>query len=104
MATPLPEKDHRITLDDAIKLVAARRTADSGKRDAERVFAFHRLGLDAVLGQKGCVGLRAYPAQHDDGSNTWVVVGVDDQGNDITDICLQEPFWCPPFCSDTALG
>jgi len=105
MSTPLPDRDHKISLDDAVRLVTARREADAGKPDAERPFAFHRLGLDPVLAQAGCVGIRAYPAQHDDGSHTWVLVGVDKDGNDMTaGQLLQDPLLCPPWCSDGVLA
>jgi hypothetical protein len=96
---PLPERDHKISLDEAVRLVTARRDADAGDRTAELPFAFHRLGLDAVLAQTGCVGIRAYPAQNDDGSHTWVLVGVDGEGNDMTvGTLLEDMFVCPPFC------
>jgi len=105
MATPLPSSDHAISLDDATQIVTARRNADAGRNDAEHVFAFHRLGLDKVLAEPGCVGIRAYPAQHPDGSHSWVLVGVDQNGNDMTGGALvQEPFLCPPYCPDVLLG
>jgi hypothetical protein len=105
MATPLPDRDHRISLADAARIVAARRKADAGKPDAETPFAFNRQGLGLLLAQHGCVGVRAYPAQHDDGSHSWVLVGVGQDGNDLTSgVLLQEPYPCPPFCPDTLLG
>jgi hypothetical protein len=105
MSTPLPDRDHKISLDEAVRLVTARRDADAGDPNAERPFAFHRLGLDAVLAQSGCVGIRAYPAQHDDRSHTWVLVGVDKEGSDMTGgALLQDPLICPPFCSDGVLA
>ena len=107
MASPLPDRDHRISLADATRIVAARRKADGGTADAERPFAFNRQGLGLVLAQAGCAGFRAYPAQHDDGSHTWVLVGVGPDGNDLTGadaVLLQEPFNCPPWCPDSLLG
>jgi hypothetical protein len=105
MASPLPDRDHRISLADAVRIVDARRKADDGNPAAEHPFAFNRQGLALVLGQQGCVAVRAYPAQHDDGSHSWVLVGVDGQGNDMTGgVLLQEPFVCPPFCPDRLLG
>jgi hypothetical protein len=99
MATPLPPRDHKISRDDAIRITGARRRTDHGQ--GERSFAFHRMGVERVLNQPGCVGVRAYPAQHDDGTNTWVLVGVDDKGSDMVDGELaQEPFLCPPICPD----
>lgn len=105
MATPLPDRDHRISLENAERIVKARRDADRGKPDAERPFAFNRKGLELLLGQQGCVGVRAYPAQHDDGEHTWVLVGVDGEGNDMkSGALLQDPYKCPPFCPDELLG
>jgi hypothetical protein len=105
MATPLPDRDQRISLDVGVRYVTARRTADAGNPKPERPFAFHRAWLDQVLAQPGCVGVRAYPAQRDDGTSSWVVVGVDASGNDMTaGVLLQDPFFCPPICSDGILN
>jgi len=99
MATPLPDSDHRITLNDAVRITTARRQADAGA--GELPFAFHRNGLDRLLGQAQCVGIRAYPAQQDDGTHVWVLVGVDSAGNDMANGELaEEPFLCPPVCAD----
>lgn len=103
MATPLPPRDHRIAKGDAQRIARAHHQNPGRHRPAP--FAFRREALERVLAQPGCVGVRLHPALHDDGSSTWVLVGVNDTGNDMTDgELVQEPFPCPPFCPDDPLG
>jgi hypothetical protein len=55
----------------------------------------------ALLDQAGCAALRVYQARNVDGSAATVLVGVDEQGNDMTDgDLLERQFPCPPYCSD----
>jgi hypothetical protein len=100
MGTPLPKIDQKVSLDDASKKTKQYRD----KPDHKRAFpfgAFHRIALDRILGQPGCVGIRAYPAENDDGLSTMVIVGVDESGNDMYDGELaQDMFLCPQYCSD----
>jgi hypothetical protein len=103
MPKPLPERDHHIPPGEARRVVARRRSDDAKAKGAhrERPFGFHRKGIDRVLAQPGCVGVRIYPARHDDGSDTWVVVGVDGSGSDMTSgALLQIPITCPPDCDE----
>lgn len=101
MATPLPPRDHTISLEDAARATAARRAKDKGKPDAEKVFAFNKEALERLLHQGGCAGMRAYPGTHEDGENTWVLVGVDEKGNDMENgVLLQDPLYCPIYCPD----
>jgi len=63
---------------------------------------FARSIFDKILAQKGCVGIRYYYAALDDGSPTIVLVGVDQDGNDIDSGVIGEAtFPCPPFCGET---
>jgi hypothetical protein len=103
MAKPLPKKDHKISKDEARKYT--KRFRDKVKRKEPLPpllpLAFHRDGYDRILSQPGCVAIRAYPALHEDGRTTLVLVGVDADGNDLVDGELaQESETCPPFCSD----
>jgi hypothetical protein len=60
---------------------------------------FARNIFDKILAQPGCVGIRYYYAALDDGSPTMVLVGVDQNGNDIDSGVIGEAtFPCPPFC------
>ena len=53
-----------------------------------------------ILAQAQCVGIRIYFANHEDGSPTFVLVGVDAYGSDLVfgDIA-QKSFPCPPWCA-----
>jgi hypothetical protein len=47
------------------------------------------------------VGIRAYPAEHDDGATTMVLVGVDERGNDmVAGELAQDWITCPDVCPD----
>jgi hypothetical protein len=53
-----------------------------------------------ILDQDNCVGIRIYNAQEADGSITNVLVGVDENGNDIFQGRIYEKGTkCPPLCS-----
>ena len=100
MGRPLEKKDHRTTKQDAARY--ARRYRNEWKNDRPLPpIAFHRDAFDRILGQPGCVGLRAYPALTDAGEPTMVLVGIDEAGNDMVDGALaQYGLQCPPHCSD----
>ena len=48
-----------------------------------RAVAFGKATIDAILAQKGCVGIRAYFMKDKDGKKTLVVVGIDKDKKDI---------------------
>jgi hypothetical protein len=99
MSTPLPPNDHKISLDEAIKLTTTFRA--QGFKGSMPVIAFRREGFERILKQDGCVGIRSYPAVKADGTATIVMVGVDGKGNDMVDGELsQDGYLCPQFCPD----
>ena len=52
-----------------------------------------------ILEQPGCVGIRIYNARIDDGQPTFVLVGVDGDGNDMVGGVIGEDIVpCPPRC------
>ncbi|MBA4313143.1 MAG: hypothetical protein C0417_11000 [Chlorobiaceae bacterium] len=56
--------------------------------------------VQKLLDQPGCVALRYYYALDDKGNPTIVLVGVDGDGNDMTNgIILEISPFCPPICS-----
>ena len=58
--------------------------------------------IKAILDQSECVGIRFYFAKDDNNENTLVVVGVDQNENDITDGLIADKLKkCPPICSNT---
>ena len=60
---------------------------------------FARNIFEKILAQPGCVGISYYYAALDDGSPTMVLVGVDQNGNDIDSGVIAEAIYpCPPFC------
>ncbi|HEX5830539.1 MAG TPA: hypothetical protein VFY16_06135 [Gemmatimonadaceae bacterium] len=103
MGRPLP-KDHKhtISLPDAAKATKRqRKEKDPKKKGMEHPYAFRREPVDEILSQPRCVGLRFYPCLHEDGRPSVVVVGVDEEGNDMTmGTLIDEAMVCPPYCSD----
>ncbi len=91
-----PTFDHHIELDEARELISRYRRANPAGRSA---VASTRVPLDRILAQPGCVGVRMYFALNPDMTPTLVMVGVNEQGNDIDSGILAEQFYpCPPFC------
>jgi hypothetical protein len=90
-------ENHLITLDQAVKYVENFKSFPTtplikGAYFGKNIF-------DKILGQAGCVGIRYYYAKKDDGTATIVLVGVDSNGNDLTQgILAEEGLPCPPFC------
>ena len=93
MALPEP-KGHRIPLAEA---------AEQTKRYRESRHSaglFLRQELDELLAQPGCSGLRFYYGRNRDAMDTVILVGVDKNGNDISDgVLMDVHFPCPPICS-----
>lgn len=91
------KEDHLISLEEAKKLINNFRN----KVGEESVKA-HYLGKEAilkVLEQENCVGLRIYYAENDEGKPELVVVGVNEEGKDLTKGTILERVWpCPPYC------
>lgn len=57
--------------------------------------------FEKVLAQEGVVGIRIYNARLDNGSPTFVIVGVDGGGNDlIGGVIGEDVLYCPPFCPE----
>ncbi len=100
MGKPLPPVDHKISLADAAKKTKKYKEKKEHRKGFP-VGAFHRHAYERILAQPGCVGIRAYPAEHDDGAMTMVLVGVDEAGNDMVDGELaQDWITCPDVCPD----
>jgi len=97
-----PTYDHDIGLTEAREMIGRWKRANPEQVSAG---AITRVGLERVLGQDGCVGVRAYYALNEQQIMTLVFVGVDEFGNDMDDGELAEKiFACPPFCPmDSAL-
>ena len=100
MGKPLPPADHKISLPDAAKKTKKYKEKKEHKKPCPPG-AFHRHAFERILAQPGCVGIRAYPAEQDDGDMTMILVGVDERGNDmVAGELAQDWLTCPDVCSD----
>ena len=91
------QENHVITIDQATKFVQNFKMFP--KTPTIKGAYFGRSIFDKILSQPGCVGVRYYYAQKDDGTPTLVLVGVDGGGNDLTGGPIgEESIPCPPFC------
>jgi hypothetical protein len=97
MALPPSDHDHSISLDQAKKLMGGHRERTKGT--GLRSGGFRREAIDKLLAQPGCVAVRFYMGKYDDGTESLVLVGVDENGMDMTEGLLINNQWpCPPFC------
>lgn len=76
-----PKESQRIALADAVELTQRYRKAAPA---SEHGGFFWATGLQELLSQPGCVGLRYYHGLSAEGLYRIVLVGVDGNGNDIT--------------------
>ena len=96
-------ENHVILLDQAVKLIQNYQA--SPHVPSMRGGFFSRSIFEKILAQNGCVGVRYYYAQKDDGSSTIVLVGVDTMANDMTSGILGDiTVPCPPFCGTSVLN
>ncbi|MFH0992063.1 MAG: hypothetical protein V1799_18815 [bacterium] len=101
----LPQKtDQIVSLSIASKLT--RNYRDASPKETVRAGGFWKEYLQKLLDQSGCVAMRIYYARKDDGASSFVLVGINEKGDDINDgILLEEAYPCPPWCDDaSALG
>jgi hypothetical protein len=89
-----PPRRHKITKAEARALMARR---PDGL--ATRGGHFPREVIDGILAQPGCAGVRFYYGTNPDGSPAIVLVGIDENNNDLTDGDIVDNHYpCPPFC------
>lgn len=103
MGNRLPkDRTHEISLDEAAKLTRRQRMDKNLRtKGMESPYAFRREVLERILSQPNCDAIRFYPALHEDGTPTIVIVGIDTDGNDMVQGELGEDLLvCPPFCPD----
>lgn len=55
--------------------------------------------LNQVLDQEGCMGIRIYYGQDENGNNQLVLVGADSDENDMLDLVADTSVPCPNLCS-----
>ncbi|RMG41185.1 MAG: hypothetical protein D6732_02735, partial [Methanobacteriota archaeon] len=89
--------NHSIPLDEAAAMT--KRYRDKVGDEARLGGLFAREAFDRILSQEGCVGIRFYYAEDQDGNMELILVGVDANGNDMEYGELAERIInCPPFC------
>lgn len=74
--------EHDISVDDAARLTAYYR--EEFGIEESRGFFFEKAKLEAMLAQANCTGIRIYYGFNTVGDDTLVLVGVDEEWNDIT--------------------
>ncbi len=88
--------EHRIEHAEGHELIVRHKRAHPGERHA---VAFTSAGLNRILAQDGCHGIRMYFGLNPDGTRTLVLVGLDAEGYDM-DLgeIADKGLICPPFC------
>ncbi len=102
MPKPLePPRDHRVKLPDAAEYTRRWRQANPPAPGRINSGAFLKQPVLDVLNQAGCVGIRIYLGRGADAAANMVAVGVDANGNDLTQgTILEFVYPCPPYCPD----
>ena len=92
------KEDHRISLSDAAAMTKTyRQSVPDGSRKGG---FFGRDALEAILAQEGCVGIRYYHGINSKGEPVVILVGADENEDDLYEgeLCeFAEP--CPTRCS-----
>lgn len=95
-------RNHRISLSEAAQYTKRYRDATRGEAGRLVSGSFLKDQLLELLGQPGCVGVRIYKGRASDQTANFVLVGVDESGNDMTQgAILEQTMPCPPFCPPT---
>lgn len=55
--------------------------------------------LRQLIDQEGCMGIRMYYGQDEDGNSQLVLVGADSDENDMLDLVADASVPCPNYCS-----
>lgn len=94
----MADDPHRISLEDAARLVAGARKASTLEIKGWR---FDAAIIREILDQPGVTGIRMYMARTDEGQPTLVLVGTDAEGRDrAAGTIAEEGQPCPPECDD----
>ncbi len=91
----------KITLQEAIKFTENYRNSE--KAEAVKAEFIGKDLVEEILSQQKCVGLRLYFGKSEEGDLNIVVVGCDENGEDLYDgIILEKGVPCPPFCANNS--
>jgi hypothetical protein len=92
-------EDQEITLTEASALTANYRAASTTNTVLGHYFG--KTIINNILAQEACVGIRVYYALTTTGQKQLVLVGVDEDENDLCDGVLGDrSFLCPPICGN----
>jgi len=90
-------EDHDISLSEASQLTASYR--NSVAQGSIKAGFFGKSAIQEILEQEKCVGIRIYYALEEDDTPTFVVVGVEENEDDLIGGKIAEtPRPCPPHC------
>jgi hypothetical protein len=93
-------EDHYISLEAASELTKNYRDAEE-YGDIKGGF-FGKTTIQRILDQEGCVGIRIYYGQDEDGTPKFVLVGVEENEDDIIEgEIAQASTPCPPDCGSS---
>lgn len=124
------KENHKVSVDDAKRFVSGykkekaefMRMEMKDHKEAKKGGFFGKEALLDLLNQPGCIGMRYYYGRSDDGQKNLVLVGVNEEGNDILPkpsvekmavttestktqdnevVILERSLPCPPFCDGT---
>lgn len=91
------KEEHNISLEEAKKLTTNFQSKLKG--DEVRAHYVGKEALQKLLDQENCIGVRIYYAETDDGKPELVLVGVTENGEDLTNgLLLERTLPCPPYC------
>ncbi len=92
-------ENHEISLNEAAELTQRFRDNLPVIDDTIAEY-FGKSALEDLLSQYGCIGIRIYYGIDSDMKKHLVMVGVNEDGNDLYDGALMERGTiCPPYCS-----
>lgn len=91
------KEDHEISLLEAAEMTANYRTENP---EDVKAHYFGKDAIKAILDQTDCVGIRIYYGIDSSEKKHLIVVGVDEDENDLYEGLLAErSLACPPYCS-----
>lgn len=95
-------RDHSMSLEDAKKRTERYCQAIVEKEPNRGLLAgyFPKAAVDVILAQVNCAGIRVYNGIDEHGMETFILVGVDDDGEDTLGIIKGYPFTCRPHCPE----
>lgn len=87
----------QITLNEAKSMTHAFQNSSIGTNQTKAGLV-DKTNLITLLNQEGCTGVRIYNALNEEGKITYVLVGVNDNNEDMTNYILDRLEACPPVC------